>query len=90
MREYKGISGRQPGESGIVTVPPQGLYRPEPYARSQSIENYMEMPDIDTSRPRESHILSRREDCKSEEVSKQVKKLPDIDTFRVGKVIAAG
>lgn len=50
----------------------------------------MEMPDIDTSRPRESHILSRREDCKSEEVSKQVKKLPDIDTFRVGKVIAAG
>ena len=34
----------------------------------------MEMPDIDTSRLRESHILSRREDCKSEEVSKSAKK----------------
>ena len=90
MREYKSVSGREAGESGGVAVPPQGLYRPEPCAKSQSIENYMEMPDIDTSRLRESHILSRREDCKSEEVSKQVKKLSDIDTFRVGKVIAAG
>ena len=90
MREYKSVSGREAGESGGVAVPSQGLYRPEPCAKSQSIENYMEMPDIDTSRLRESHILSRREDCKSEEVSKQVKKLPDIDTFRVGKVIAAG
>lgn len=40
----------------------------------------MELSYIDTTRLRGSHILSRREDCKSEEVSKPAKKVPDIDT----------
>ena len=95
MREYKGISGRQPGESGEITgdfgvAGPEPQYFGEKYRKHVLPEQKRPILTCGTAADIQSPALYRPElSVKSADIEK-CRKLPDIDTFRVGKVIAAG
>ena len=92
MREYKGVSGRQPGESGEITgdfgvAGPEPQYFGEKYRKHVLPEQKRPILTCGTAADIQSSAFYRPElSVKSADIEK-CRKMPDIDTSGSGSTV---